>query len=147
MPKNTHKTIQGDIMTVVGFNFTKIKVEKNKGLSGKININSNVSIKNVEETKIELGKAQKALKLFFEFSSKYEPKIGEIVLEGEMTLLEQDKKADEVLATWKKDKQLPKEVMASVLNTALTKCNIQALILSQHVNLPPPIQLPKVEAK
>ena len=48
---------------------------------------------------------------------------------------------------WKKNKAIPKEAMTAVINTALTKCNIQALILSQQVNLPPPIPLPKVGAK
>jgi len=44
-----------------------------------------------------------------------------------------------------KDKKLPKEIMAGLLNTKLTKCNIQALILSQEINLPAPIPLPKVQ--
>ena len=35
--------------------------------------------------------------------------------------------------------------MAGLLNTILTKCNVQALILSQEVNLPPPIPMPKVQ--
>jgi hypothetical protein len=34
--------------------------------------------------------------------------------------------------------------MENILNSILTKCNIQALILSQDVNLPSPIPLPKV---
>jgi len=45
--------------------------------------------------------------------------------------------------------KVPKDIMSGVLNTVLTKCNIEALILSQKVNLPPPIPLPSVrqEAK
>jgi hypothetical protein len=35
--------------------------------------------------------------------------------------------------------------MSAILNTVLTKCNIEALILSQEVNLPSPIPLPKVK--
>ena len=55
------------------------------------------------------------------------------------------KKTKEILASWKKDKKVPKELMAGLLNTILTKCNIQALILSQEINLPAPIPLPKVQ--
>ena len=37
--------------------------------------------------------------------------------------------------------------MAQVLNFVLAKCNIKALILSQDVNLPPQIPLPKLTTK
>ena len=65
--------------------------------------------------------------------------------EGELLYMEEPKKAKEILADWKKDKKMPKELMAGLLNTILTKCNVQALIISQQVNLPPPIPLPKVQ--
>lgn len=134
-------------MAIVGFSFNKINVEKHKALTGKININSNISIKDVEESTLGLGKGQKGMKFSFEFISSYEPKIGSIKLEGDVTLLETATKADEIIKSWKKDKQIPKEIMAAVLNTALNRCNIEALILSQQVNLPPQIKLPKVETK
>ena len=54
-------------------------------------------------------------------------------------------KVKEVLDGWKKDKKLPKEIMTTILNSVLTKCNIQALILSEQINLPPPIPLPKLQ--
>jgi hypothetical protein len=47
---------------------------------------------------------------------------------------------------WKKDKKLPKEIMPVILNTVLNKCNIQALILSEQINLPPPIPMPKLQS-
>ncbi|MBI2658791.1 hypothetical protein HYX05_01660 [Candidatus Woesearchaeota archaeon] len=59
--------------------------------------------------------------------------------------MEDPKKIKELLASWKKDKKVPKELMAGLLNTILTKCNIQALILSQEINLPAPIPMPKVQ--
>jgi hypothetical protein len=37
--------------------------------------------------------------------------------------------------------------MVPVLNSILAKCNIQAIILTREVNLPPPIPLPKVQFK
>ena len=50
-------------MAIVGFNFTKMNVEKNKAVEGKININNNVSIKDVEENELSLGKSkQKGVK-------------------------------------------------------------------------------------
>lgn len=132
-------------MAIVGFNLNKINVEKNKALTGKININNNIAIKNVEESSIAIGTSQKGVKFVFEFSTNYEPKMGSIKMEGDVVMLEEKAKADELIKAWKKDKKVPKDTMTSVINTALNKCNIQALILSQQVNLPPPINLPKVE--
>ena len=131
---------------IVGFNFNKINVERKDMIKGKISISNNVSIKNIEEKDLALGKEkQNALKFTFEFDSKYEPNIGDIILGGDILFVGDAKKAKEILDSWKKDKKIPKDVMTSVLNTVLTKCNIQALILSQEVNLPPPIPLPKVK--
>ncbi len=131
---------------IVGFGFTKLSAERNEAAKGKIDINNNVTIKNVEEADISLGKNnQSVIKFLFEFTSKYEPNVGNILFEGELLYMDDAKKTKEILASWKKDKKVPKELMAGLLNTILTKCNIQALILSQEINLPAPIPLPKVQ--
>lgn len=131
-------------MTVIGFSFTKMLIEKKSPMKGKVSINNNVGINHVEETKLNMKTDKKALKMNFEFSSAYEPKIGDIRLEGEVVYLEDKKKADEIVKNWKKNKKIEKEVMTAVLNNVLAKCNVQALILSKDMNLPPPIPLPKV---
>ena len=132
---------------IVGFGFTKLSAEKGEQAKGKIDINNNVSIKDVKEDSFPLGKdkEQNVIKFIFEFTSKYEPNVGTILFEGELLYMEEAKKAKEIISSWKKEKKVPKELMAGLLNTILTKCNIQALILSQQVNLPPPIPLPKVQ--
>jgi len=132
---------------IVGFGFTKLSAEKGEPATGKIDINNNVSIKDIKEDNFSFGidKQSNVIKFIFEFTSKYEPNIGTILFEGELLYMEDPKKARELLNSWKKDKKIPKELMGGLLNTILTKCNIQALILSQQVNLPPPIPLPKVQ--
>ncbi len=132
-------------MVVVGFNFTKINVERKNPLKGKVKITNNVAIKKVEVKDLALGKAkQQGLKFTFEFVTKYEPSFGEINLVGDILYMDQDKKIKEVTESWKKNKSVPKDVMAQILNNILNKCNIQALILSQQINMPAPIPLPKV---
>ena len=134
-------------MTIVGFNFTKIEGEKKDMIKGKININNNVHINKVEEKDLALGnQKQKVLSFNFEFIAKYDPNIGSIKLTGNVLYMEDSKKVKDILDGWKKDKKLPKEVMPNILNTVLNKCNIQALILSEQINLPPPIPLPKLQA-
>ena len=134
---------------IVGFGFTKLSAEKHESPKGKIDINNNVSIKDVQESNFSFGKEkqQNVLKFMFEFTSKYEPSVGTILFEGELLYLEEPKKTKEILSSWKKTKEIPKELMAVLLNTILTKCNVQALILSQDVNLPPPIPMPTVQMK
>ncbi|MEK6946310.1 MAG: hypothetical protein AABX32_01780 [Nanoarchaeota archaeon] len=130
---------------IIGFGFTKLSAEKNAQAKGNIDINNNVSIKDVQEDSFSMGKEkQNVLKFTFDFTSKYEPNVGTVLLEGELLYVEEPKKVKEILSSWKKDKKLDKELMATLLNTLLVKCNVQALILSQQINLPPPIPLPKV---
>lgn len=133
-------------MTIIGFNFNRIDVEKKGSAGGKISISNNVSIKDIADTDLSLGtEKQKAMKFIFEFTSKYEPNVGKILLGGEVLFLEETSKVKMIIEDWKKNKRVEKGLMSAILNTVLTKCNVQALILSQEVNLPSPIPLPKVK--
>ena len=134
-------------MAVVGFNFNKIVVEKKAEVKGKVNIKNNIAVTNVEDADVPFNKSQKALKFTFDFNSIYEPKIGNIRLTGNVLFIGDEKKIKEITDSWKKSKSVPKDVLTGVMNVALTKCNIQALILSQVINLPAPIPLPKVQAQ
>lgn len=135
-------------MTIVSFNFLSINAEKKNAIKGKVNINNNVTIKDVEEKDLSLGvNKQQSLRFIFEFISKYDPNVGSITLTGDVLFIEEAKKIKEILDGWKKNKKLPKEVTSKVLNTILAKCNVQALILSEQLNLPPPIPLPKIQIK
>lgn len=135
-------------MTVVGLQFDKILVEKKKPATGKISVNNNVALKDVEKTDLKFGTTkQTALKIIFEFIASYEPKIATIKLNGNITYFDKSEKIDELHKAWKKDKKLPNEVLTPVLNSILSKCNVEALILSREINLPPPVPLPKVQVK
>ena len=135
-------------MTVVGFNFTKILAEKKEYTKGKVDISNNVAIKNVESANLALGSSkQSGLRLDYVFKTAYEPNLGVIEMEGNVIYMVDDKKTKEILDTWKKDKRVPQDVMTNVLNTVLQRCNIQALVMSKELNLPPPIPLPRVSQK
>jgi hypothetical protein len=135
-------------MPIVGLAFNKIVVEKLNTVKGKVQVNNNVSLKDVEKTDLSIGPSkQNALKFHFEFTAKYEPKIANMTISGFLTFFDKPEKVKEILDAWKKDKKLPKETMSSVLNTVLSRCNVEALIFAREVNLPPPIPLPKVTVK
>ena len=133
-------------MTILGMNFLKIEAEKKAPLGGKLSINNNVSIKDVQNVDVAMGKdKQKALRFMFEFASKYEQDFGHITISGEVVYLAgDDKKTKEIADSWKKDKKVPPEIMSPIMNTILAKANVEAIMLSRDMNLPPPLPMPKV---
>ena len=134
-------------MTVISFNFTKINAEKSKGIKGKLNISNNVSIKAVNSFDLKLGKnKEKALRFDFKFESVYDPKIGNIEILGEIVYLGKEDKLKEAEKQWKKDKKIPKDIVESIMSNILSNCNIEALLMSKEIGLPPPIPLPKVKS-
>jgi hypothetical protein len=132
-------------MAIVGFEFTKIEVQKQETAKGKINISNNVGIVDVQKSNLELGKTkQSGVRFLFEYKSLYEPKFAKIELGGIILYLTDDKSAKEIVESWKKEKKIKKEIAEKIMNSILTKCNIQSIILSNTVNLPPPVPMPKV---
>ncbi len=132
-------------MTVVGLQINKIVVDKVGPVKGKVSVNNNVAVKDVEKIDLTFGSSkQDALKFTFEFKAAYEPKIATITLEGTVTYFDKPATIEDIHKGWKKDKKVPPDVMTPILNSILTKCNVEALILSREVNLPPPIPMPRV---
>jgi len=133
-------------MPFIGFNFDRIEAFKDVSeVKGKINVKHNLNILDVKKEEVNVDKKQEVLKFIFEFKLIYEPKIGGINLVGNMMFIDDQKKMKDVLQDWKKDKKLPPEIMQGLFNTILAKANIKALSLSQDVNLPPHLPLPKLE--
>ncbi len=133
-------------MPFIGFNFDKIEASKEMSeLKGNINIKHTLNIIDVKKEEVNVDKKQEVLKFIFEFKLDYEPNAGMIHLLGNMMYVDDSKKMKDILQDWKKDKKLPPELMQGLFNTILAKANIKALSLSQDINLPPHIPLPKLE--
>ncbi|MBS3143646.1 hypothetical protein J4446_02095 [Candidatus Woesearchaeota archaeon] len=131
-------------MGIVSFVFDKISAEKTGKIKEKVDISHNFNIKHVEKTEINIQGNKPALKLSFDFTVNYEPNIGNIKMNGNLTYMDKPEELKKLEDQWKKEKKLPVGVTSLVANTILTKANIKALMLSQEVNLPPQIHLPKV---
>ncbi len=133
-------------MTIVKINLNKVNAERNlKAKGGQIKINNNVSITNVEDIDFAMDGKQ-GLRFSFSFQCKYEPDLGKILVEGQVLFVEEAKKVEEIKKGWDKDKKIPSNVMESIVNAALHKGNIQAIKISEEINLPSPLPLPKVKA-
>jgi hypothetical protein len=135
-------------MTIIGFSFRKIVAEKGETTATKVNISNNVSLKKVEEANIPVGKGnQKALRFTYEYTTKYEPNTGSMLIEGDVLYLAAEDVVEKTVKNWKKTKKVDKEILAPVLNTVLNKCSIKGILLSQDLNLPSPMQMPRVTVK
>ncbi len=132
-------------MTIVKINIHKVNAERNlESAGGQIKINNNVSISNVEDLSFDVD-GKKGLKFSFSFNCNYEPDLGKILVEGQILFVESSAKIAEIKKSWDKDKRIPLDVMEQVVNAALHKGNIQAIKISEEVNLPSPLPLPKVK--
>ena len=129
---------------MVGLNFDKLLVDKKKPVKAPIKINSNLAIKDLKEDKMDVPKGQKMLRFDFEFTLDYQPDTADVVVAGHVLYSEEDKKAKVMLDDWKKSKKFDPEVVRNVLNAALLRANIKALLITQEVGLPPHLQFPSV---
>jgi len=132
---------------IVGFNFTKISVEKKKPVEGKIKINHDLKIERVEQKPLPLKDKKNCLVFDFMFSVHYLPGVGEISFNGNVLYLEDQKKIDNILSQWGKDKRVPPDVSVEVVNAIFAKCNVRALELAQELSLPSHLPMPQITLK
>ncbi len=131
---------------IIGFSFRKIHIEKKTGVFDKLDINSNVSIVDVVESDVAVGKTkQKGLTFIFEYTSKYAPNVADMLFTGEVIYLGDPKTHEEIMKGWKAGKKIPKDIMNELIDSLFMKCNMQAIILSRDLNLPPPVPMPRVK--
>ena len=135
-------------MGIISFAFNKISAEKTGVPKGSVKVNSNVKIASVEDAKLSFGSEnENGVKINFEFKSEYDPKIGSISLDGTILYMQTDDKIAEIKKTFKEKKALPNDIMKIVLNNILSRANIESLLLSRELNLPPTMPMPRVNIK
>lgn len=124
-------------MKFIGFNFSKISIDKKKGDFKNLKINANVDLLDVVLPKADfsVSKNEQLLQVRFNHTIDYQPDIAKIELEGTVLLSVDQKTADEFQKEWKK-KRLPKNHNVSIFNIILRKSTIKALELEEETNLP-----------
>jgi len=131
-------------MPIVGLSFNSIEAKRKTLPRGEIKVNSSPKVNDIKEVDMpSLGK--KALSLNFEFLTEYQPDIGNIKVEGEMVYMA-DSNA-KILAQWKKSKTLPEDASVEILNQLFRKCLLKVSNIAEELQLPIPIQIPRVMAK
>ncbi|MEK6864373.1 MAG: hypothetical protein AABX27_03720 [Nanoarchaeota archaeon] len=133
-------------MAIAGINFDKILVEKLKPIEAPLKINSNLSLTDITKEK-DTEKGSALLRFDFVFNLDYSPKQAVVEIKGHIFLRDKEKQVDDIISTWKKTKKVSPALAEQVVNVALLKSNIKALILSQEFGLPPHIKFPTVASR
>ncbi len=125
---------------------TKIEANRKSNPTPGFKVESVPTIVSVEEKELPaLGKDGKVLAINFTFSVDYKPDIASIKVAGEILYLEEGERVG--AKTWAKSKSLPQEIMIEVYNMIFRKGLLKALVLSDDMQLPPPLQVPMVTPK
>lgn len=132
-------------MAVIGFSFIKFNCERKGNAKGSIEIRHNVSVTNVEKTSLNVGGSKNdVLRVEFAFDVDYGEQVGKISLTGDVIYTDTKEIIDETYKGYQADKKLNSTVNEQIYRFVYSKAIIKALDLSDSLNLPSPIPLPKV---
>lgn len=132
-------------MKTLGFNFTKINIERFSSKLEELKANTNINILDITSVKADFIKTkEELLSVKFEYIIKYEPDYAKIDFSGDMVLEVEPKKVKEIIKDWK-NKETPEEFRIFVFNIILRKANLKALELEDELNLPLHIPLPFIQ--
>lgn len=129
-------------MPILGSQLSKIEAKKGD-LEREVRIKTNVEITDVRKKGVSIGNDVKTMLNFhFRFTANYNESTS-ILIEGVTYYADEEKKMDELLAKWKKDKKLDTETILPVLNQAMEIGYIQAIGIAEKLKLPSPMKMPK----
>ncbi len=129
-------------MRIIGFNLTKILVQKQERTQEKLQINQNINIKDIQEEPISISK-DKVIKINFNLLIEYSDDFAKIEFEGNILILPDKDELKKFTDSWK-DKKIPENIKIPLFNFIMNKCNIKALSLEDEFNLPLHIPMPKI---
>ena len=129
-------------MQIIGFNLTKISIEKKEKIPVQLKINQGIDIKEVSKEVIPFS-SNEALKMLFNFTISYSEDSAKLEFEGNLILLPDKNEAKTFLKEWK-NKKVPENARIPLFNFIMNKCNIKALQLEDELGIPYHIPMPRV---
>lgn len=127
-------------MPIIGFKSKKILGERKKELGefkSEIEIGYEFTILKIEENAKE-----KTLDVEFRFNVKYEPEVGNLILEGVLTYLLENE--NDYIKNEKKEIILSKDVYQKISNVLMKMSIIELFNIARSLYLPVPLNLPTV---
>ena len=129
-------------MRVVGFNFTKISIEKLKESVEGLKTNTEIEVPEIKEIKSDIWKTKEdIIEAKFEYKVKYEPGFADINLSGRILIAADPKIVKDILKQWKK-KKISEDFRIFLFNIILRKSALKALYLEDELNLPLHMPMP-----
>jgi hypothetical protein len=130
-------------MRIIGFNLTKIQIERKEDLKGQLQVNQSIDIVNIEKHSLPITNSNdQALKINFSFSIAYSENSAKLEFEGFLIMLPEDLDPTKTLKEWK-DKQISDNLRTPLYNFIMNKCNIKALDLEDQLGLPSHLPMPR----
>ena len=134
-------------MKILGFNFTKISVEKHKDSFKELKIENKVDVTNISEVKQDILKSEEdLLAVKFKYDILYNPDVAKVEIAGTILVSVDSKLAKDTLKKWK-DKETPEEFKIPLFNLIFRKAGLKALQLEEEMNLPLHMQMPAIRKK
>ena len=130
-------------MRIIGFNLTKISIERKEKVEGQLKIDQNIDILDVTKEKIQIAKDEEALKITFKFTINYSDETAKLEFLGSVLTLPDKEELKTIMDSWK-DKKLPDQARMGLFNFIMNKCNIKALNLEDDMALPYHIPMPRI---
>ncbi len=128
----------------MGFNFTKINIERLGGSIENLKINTNIDISSIESANADFLKSKEEFVVVeFKYDINYEPNFAKIEFKGNMIVSMDSKQKKDLLKKWK-DKKIPDDVQFFVFSVILRKVSVKALQLEDELNLPFHIPMPRI---
>jgi len=136
-------------MAIVGFSFIKIDAQRKKNSAkGGIEVKHNLSVADVEKTSLTVGGGKSdVLRIEFAFDVFYGESLGNISIHGDVIYTDTKEIIEETANSWAKDKNLSDLVREQVNKFAYNKCIVKSIEISDSLNLPSPIPMPKLSFK
>jgi hypothetical protein len=132
-------------MKLVGFNFTKIAIEKTGDSYKNLKLNTKMDIFNIDSVDSPFFKGEEDLiKVKFLYTIDYAPTIAKIELGGNILLGVEKTKSKGILEGWK-EKKIPEDFRLLIFNLVLKKANVKALELEDQMGLPLHVPMPSLK--
>ena len=127
-------------MKFIGFNFSKILIERinEKGVGEKIS--TSLDISSIEKLPNTINPSDAILNIKFSYSIEYNPEVAKVELCGNVLFAGKIEDVDKTVDGWA-TKKMDDDFKVSLFNIILRKANIKALQLEDEMNLPPHMKL------
>jgi hypothetical protein len=128
-------------LKLVGSRIVKINAERNHDFSGKLEMSTNIQIKEIELIK----DSKETIKVTYLFEIDYK-ELGKVSVEGNIFLTGETKIIKELLKN-QKDKKYETPTHIAITNLIIQKASVKAIELEEELMLPIHIKLPTLSIK